>query len=213
MRKAKEKERETFQRKQKLDSRGKSKQAKAGGAKINMNTLRNNAENSSSKIKSIHAEKIEGIKEEVQELRSALPLPDIDKMKFGFDHSSLHKSKVLVNGISINFSYNDLPLGKDNLTLHIKSGERIALKGLNGSGKLPLIKIILGEMDLKFGKIYRADNSTDQEYSLMIMNASYMNKPNISGLLEHEVKIRLNRFLFTKDSWKKACLDLSGGEK
>ena len=36
---------------------------------------------------------------------------------------------------------------------------------------------------------------------------------NISGLQEHEIKIRLNRFLFTKNDWEKPCIALSGGEK
>ena len=30
---------------------------------------------------------------------------------------------------------------------------------------------------------------------------------------EHEIKIRLNRFLFTKDDWDKPCNALSGGER
>lgn len=32
-------------------------------------------------------------------------------------------------------------------------------------------------------------------------------------MLEHELKTRLNRFLFTKDDWDKTCSALSGGEK
>ncbi|MCG8384447.1 MAG: ATP-binding cassette domain-containing protein, partial [Cytophagales bacterium] len=32
-------------------------------------------------------------------------------------------------------------------------------------------------------------------------------------LQEHEIKIRLNRFLFVKDYWDKPCSVLSGGEK
>jgi ATPase subunit of ABC transporter with duplicated ATPase domains len=54
LRHAKEKERETLARQQKLDNRGKSKQEKAGVARIMMNTLRNSAENSTSKLKSVH---------------------------------------------------------------------------------------------------------------------------------------------------------------
>lgn len=46
LRKAKEKERETLDRQQRLDARGKGKQEKAGVARIMMNTLRNKAENS-----------------------------------------------------------------------------------------------------------------------------------------------------------------------
>lgn len=45
LKKAREKERETIEQQQKLDSRGKGKQEKSGVAKIMMNTLRNNAEN------------------------------------------------------------------------------------------------------------------------------------------------------------------------
>ena len=46
LKKAKEKERETIERQNKLDSRGKGKQETSGGSRIMMNTLRNKAENS-----------------------------------------------------------------------------------------------------------------------------------------------------------------------
>jgi len=36
---------------------------------------------------------------------------------------------------------------------------------------------------------------------------------NDGALQEHEVKTRLNRFLFTKQTWDKSCSNLSGGEK
>ncbi|MGJ1357979.1 ATP-binding cassette domain-containing protein [Sphingobacterium siyangense] len=36
---------------------------------------------------------------------------------------------------------------------------------------------------------------------------------NSDALPEHEIKIRLNRFLFGKDDWDKPCQLLSGGEK
>ena len=36
---------------------------------------------------------------------------------------------------------------------------------------------------------------------------------NINRLEEHEVKIRLDRFLFSRDEWDKTCECLSGGEK
>jgi ATPase subunit of ABC transporter with duplicated ATPase domains len=217
LRKAKEKERETLERQQKLDSRGKGKQEKAGVARIMMNTLRNNAENSTSKLKGVHTEKIGGIREELQELRSALP--DIDKMKFGFDNSALHKGKILIKADEINYSYNKHLLWKDNLTFQITSGERLVLKGLNGSGKTTLIKIILGKLETQAGKIYRADNKAvyiDQDYSLIDNQLKVYEQAkqfNVSALQEHEIKIRLNRFLFTKDDWDKFCSALSGGEK
>lgn len=217
LRKAKEKERETLERQQKLDSRGKSKQEKSGVARIMMNTLRNNAENSTSKLKSVHAEKIGGISQDLQELRSSLP--DIDKMKFGFDNSALHKGKVLFTATDINFGYDNKPLWKDKLNFQITSGERIALKGKNGSGKTTLINLILGNLEPQSGTIYQADNKSvyiDQDYSLLNNTLKVYEQAqqfNTSTLQEHEVKIRLNRFLFAKDDWEKTCIALSGGER
>ncbi|OXA70308.1 ABC transporter ATP-binding protein [Flavobacterium aquidurense] len=217
LRKAREKERETIERQQKLDARGKKKQEKSGVARIMMNTLRNNAENSSSKLKSIHVEKVDGISKELRDLRSALP--DIDQMKFGFDHSALHKGKILFKANAINHAYKDQLLWKKDLDIEIVSGERIAVQGSNGSGKTTLIKIILGKTEAKTGTVYLAENQSvyiDQDYSL-INNALNVYEQaqafNISGLKEHEIKMRLNRFLFDKEYWDKPCLALSGGEK
>jgi ATPase subunit of ABC transporter with duplicated ATPase domains len=215
-RKAKEKERETIERRQRSDSRGKKKQEKAGVARIMMNTLRNKAENSTTKIRSVHAQKIHGISQELQELRSAMP--DMDKMKFGFDDPALHKGKVLFTAAGINYSYHQL-LWKEDLNFQITSGERVALKGLNGSGKTTLIKIMLGKLEPQKGTIYRAGNKSvyiDQDYSLMDKQLNVYQqaqKFNVSALQEHEIKLRLSRFLFTKEDWGILCSALSGGEK
>ena len=217
LRKAKEKERETIERQQKLDTRAQKGLGKAGLPKIVSNTLRNNAERSTAKIASVHSEKIGSISQDLQELRSALP--DIDKMKFGFGNSALHKGKILFTAKDINFAYNTQPLWKDNLNFQITSGERIALKGQNGSGKTTLIKLILGDIEPQTGTIYRADNKAvyiDQDYSLLdnkLKVYEHAQQFNGSSLQEHEIKIRLNRFLFTKDDWDKSCSALSGGER
>lgn len=217
LRKAKEKEQETLKRQQKLDNRGKSKQEKAGTARIMMNTLRNNAENSTSKLKSVHAEKIDGISQELHSLRASKS--GIDAMQFGFDNSKLHKGKILVSAQNINFAYNTQLLWAENLSFQITSGERIALKGANASGKTTLIQLILGKLEAQTGSIQRASSSAiyiDQDYSLINNSLSVYEQAqtfNNSALLEHEIKIRLNRFLFTKESWNKSCAALSGGER
>ncbi|KAA5535055.1 ABC-F family ATP-binding cassette domain-containing protein [Taibaiella lutea] len=217
LRKEKEKERETLERQQKLDARGKKKQEKAGIPTIAMNTLRNNAEKSTAKIKGVHAEKIGDISRELQALRKEIP--DIDKMKFGFDDSSLHTGKVLFTARDLNFSYNNHMLWKENLNLQINSGERIALKGLNGSGKTTLIKIMLGKLEPATGTVFIAADSSvyiDQDYSLVDNKLSVYEQAqqfNTAALEEHEIKIRLHRFLFTREDWNKPIAALSGGEK
>ena len=216
--KAKEKERETLERQQKLDSKGKGKQEKSGVARIMMNTLRNSAENSTAKLKGVHAEKIGNIKQELKNLRSSLS--ETDQMKLDFDNSKLHKGKNIFTAENINFAYkNEKYLWNEKLDFQIVSGERIAIKGTNGSGKTTLIKVILGNLTPQIGRAFIAENKTiyiDQDYSLINNNLKIYEQAqqfNISALQEHEIKTRLNRFLFTKENWDKPCNSLSGGER
>lgn len=218
LRKAKEVERESLERQQKLDARGKKKQEKAGLPTISMNTLRNNAEKSTSRMKDVHAEKTDAIAQEVSELRKAMP--DKDKMKMGFDDSALHRGKILITANNINYGYNNQLLWKEPLTFQIISGERLVIKGVNGSGKTTLIKMILGELKPLSGNLHRADDVNaiyiDQDYSLIENRLTVYEQAqqfNTGQLQEHEVKSRLTRFLFTKHHWDKPCKALSGGEK
>lgn len=217
LRNAREKERLALERQQRSDSRGKGKQEKAGVARIMMNTLRNKAENSTSKVKSVHAEKIDTIRHDLKALRSTLP--ESDRMKIGFDNSALHKGKILFNATDINYFNNSRRLWNGNLNFQVKSGERIAVKGLNGSGKTTLLKIISGDLQPQIGKVYKADNQSvyiDQDYSLVNSHLSIYQQAsqfNDSGLHDYEIKIRLNWFLFNADDWNKSCDVLSGGEK
>jgi ATPase subunit of ABC transporter with duplicated ATPase domains len=217
LRKAKEKERTTIERQQKLDNRGRKKQEKAGLPTISMNTFRNNAEKSTSKLKDVHAEKTGALAGELNLLRKELP--GVDTMKFDFDNAALHTGKILFRANGINFNYGNGMLWQHDLDLEIASGERIALKGLNGSGKTTLIKIILGKLNVGKGTVYSAIDKAvyiDQDYSLIDNHLSVYEQArqfNSSALQEHEIKIRLNRFLFTKESWDKSCSGLSGGER
>lgn len=218
LRKAQEQERKIIERQHKLDIRAKKNLGKAGLPKIVSNTWKNNAERSTAKITGVHSGKIEGIKNELQDLR--LSVLDIETMKFEFDSSQLHKGKNLFIAENINFSYNDQEqLWQKPLNFEIVCGERIAITGKNGAGKTTLIQLILGQLEPTEGKLLMAKNRTiyiDQDYSLIDNDLKVYEQAqqfNQTGLLEHEVKIRLNRFLFSKDDWDKPCSVLSGGER
>ena len=217
LRKAKEIERESLERQQKLDARGKKKQEKAGLPTISMNTFRNNAEKSTSRMKDVHAGKVDAISQELSQLRKELP--DVDKMKFGFDDSTLHKGKILITAENINAGYGQQLLWNKPLNFQIIRGERIVIKGFNGSGKTTLIKMMLGSLQPKTGIIHQADMRAiyiDQDYSLIDNHLSVYEQAqqfNSGALQEHDIKIRLNRFLFAKNDWDKSCISLSGGEK
>lgn len=217
LRKAREVERDTLARQQKLDARGKKKQEKAGLPTISMKTFKNNAEKSTARIREVHSEKTGDLRQELNQLKDALAGPD--KMKFGFENTELHKGKVLVSAENINFGYGQSLLWKEPVSLKIISGDRIVINGANGSGKSTLIKLVLGELEPLCGIIHSAENKTvyiDQDYSLINNQLSVCEQAyefNVNGLQEHEIKTRLNRFLFTKADWDKQCGVLSGGEK
>lgn len=217
LRQAREKERDTIERQQKLDARGKKKQDKAGLPTIVKNAFKNNAERSTGRIKGIHGEKISELSGELRELRSSLP--DIDKIKLGFDDSGLHKGKVLINAREINFHYDRDMLWEQSLNFQIASGDRFSIKGLNGSGKTTLLNLITGRLEPSAGEMFRADNTCaciDQDYSLIDPRLTVYEQAqsfNDGKLQEHEVKIRLHRFLFSGVYWHKPCHTLSGGEK
>jgi ATPase subunit of ABC transporter with duplicated ATPase domains len=179
--------------------------------------MKNDAEKSTARLKSVHNEKISSITRELSDLRSQIP--DNDKIKFGFENSELHKGKILIKAEKINYTYGKESLWQNSIDLHIMSGERIVLKGHNGSGKTTLLKLILGDMEPTAGAIFRAYNATlymDQNYSLINNTLTIYKQAqefNNAALQEHEIKIRLNRFLFGKDIWDKPCAVLSGGER
>lgn len=217
LQKAKKIERESFERKQRQDVRGKKKQEKEGVSRINMKTLKNKAEASSAKLKGVHLEKIDAISDELKQARQKMP--DIKKMKMDVENSNLHSGKILVTAQNINFGYGHQPLWKAALSFQIRSGERINIKGQNGSGKTTLLKIILGILQPTTGLLSRSEIKCvyiDQDYSLIMNDLTVYKQAqeyNYDALQEHEIKIRLNRYLFGKEFWDKPCSTLSGGEK
>lgn len=217
LRQAKKIAKETAERKQRQDSRGEKKQLRQGTPRIAMNTLRNKAEQSASKLKDAHVEKMEGIVADLNRIRQKLP--DIKELKMTFKNASLHTGKILVTAKNINFGYNSKTLWNFPLDFQIRSGDRVAVSGSNGSGKTTLIKIIIGRLQPTEGILCKAESGylyLDQDYSLIddkLTLFEQIQEFNTRHFLEHELKMLLHHFLFTSDMWNKTCDKLSGGEK
>ena len=142
-------------------------------------------------------------------------------MKIDIGNSVLHNSKRLVEATNVTFKYADRDTMWEHLPLNLSiySGERIRLQGDNGSGKSTLLKLIAGVLQPTDGELWLSNPLDvlylDQEYSCVD------NEQTVYGLLEtcntkkpeHELKMLLNRFLFTASTWDKKCGSLSGGER
>lgn len=215
--KARKQAREVMERQQKHNVRGKKISLRKGVSRMAMNTLRDRAEKSTTRLSDVHASKIQSLSEAARELRTSLP--DIQAMKVDFNSSSLHRGKILVTAKEINYAYHVTPLWDAPLSFIIKSGERIHLKGGNGSGKTTLLKLITGALNPIGGTLIRAEGLSavylDQEYSLVRDDLSVLEQLASFNrkLYDHELKTILNRFLFPASAWNKKCACLSGGEK
>jgi len=217
LRKAKETERETMERRQRLDARGKKKQEKAGLPTISMNTFKNRAEKSTARLRDVHAEKIEDLAQARNALRDELV--NVDAMKLTFSGPTLHPGKVLVEARNINMVFEGKRLWEQGLDLQLRSGTRLLIEGANGSGKTTLIRLLLGELRPDAGSLERVPIRAvyiDQDYSLIdpgLTVYEQVQRHNPGGMQEHEVKTCLTRFLFGSRHWDKPCHALSGGEK
>lgn len=211
--------REVEERKAKQNVRGEKSSIKKGIPAILMGARKQRAENSSSKLNSIHAEKTEKLQREMVKIKSSLPLTD--RLKTDFDASDLHSGKILVTAKGLGFRYPGMlaNLWQTPLDFQLRSGDRLCIKGDNGSGKTTLLKLVTGELSPTEGTLECADFTSvylDQEYSLVLNELTVLEQVetfNRRHLPEHEVKTILNRYLFPRDVWNKPCSKLSGGEK
>lgn len=225
--------RETAERKEKQNARGKKANIKKGISRMGMNTLKDKAEKSTNKLSNIHTEKTDKLVNEMRQIQNSLS--DMALLKTDFNASSLHHGKILVTAKDINFSYeqcrNDAKCTVKNkhfakamlwetpFSFQLKSGDRISIEGPNGCGKTTLLKLITGELKPTQGNMTRTYFSyiyLNQEYSIIKNEYSILEQAesfNSRHLPEHEVKTILNRYLFPASVWDNPCRKLSGGEK
>ncbi|TNE69556.1 ABC-F family ATP-binding cassette domain-containing protein [bacterium] len=217
LKKAKQVEREAFERKQKMDSRGRKKQEKAGMPLVMLHKMQNDAENSAARLKNSHAEKVADLSTDLSNLKERIP--DLDKIRFGLGKSDLYAGKMLFSGTDLKLTFGESVIWKDAKSFELMSGERIAIKGKNGSGKSSLVKMIVGKLSPTEGSVKRADFSTayiDQDYSIISNSKTVLEQAREfahSEVKDHEIKTRLSQFLFRENTWEKSCEVLSGGEK
>ncbi len=186
--------------------------------RIMRNTLRNSSENTASKLKSKHTEIIQGGQAKLVDLRQQKER--LKELKMDFDDTSLHAGKLLVEAIGINFAYQpDVTLWKTPLDFKLFSNDRIRILGDNGTGKTTFVKLLTGTLDPSSGEVKRTNFNwiyLDQDYTQVDVDCTVVElaeRYNRNNLEDHEVKLRLSRFLFPASTWDKRCRDLSGGEK
>lgn len=218
LRLAQKKAQEVRERQEKRSSQGEKQKARQGVPRIVLNALAGAAENTASKLKDKHTEIITDTQTRLSELRQQQER--LKELKIDFDNASLHAGKLLIEATGINFAYNqNAPLWATSVDFKLFSNDRIQLLGNNGAGKTTLIKLLTSMLEPSCGTLKKAGFRwiyLDQNYTQVDVDETVEQlafRYNTHHLEEHEVKIRLNRFLFPPDTWDKNCRSLSGGEK
>lgn len=190
----------------------------SGIPRIALNGRRAKGENTESKLSERHSQIIDRSEQRLYDLKQEQQREY--ELKIDIEDARLHKNKILITAVNVNFAYNNnLPIWQAPLDIEIRSGERIRIIGDNGTGKTSLTKLLMGELIPINGTIMRAGFShiyLEQDYSQVNRNMTILElaqEYNRNKIPDHEVKLKLNRALFSKDTWDKSCHALSGGER
>ena len=107
----------------------------------------------------------------------------------------------------------------ENLKLHVRSGDRIALIGDNGTGKSTLLRCLIGEEKPDAGSVrwgtgvdigYYDQHQAGLDESKSVLDEVWDRFPRLE---QYEVRGALGMFLFTGDEVFAPVSTLSGGEK
>jgi ATPase subunit of ABC transporter with duplicated ATPase domains len=195
----------------------KGAQKKSEVPRIFKKTLTNSSENTAAGLKERHDEIIATHQSKLSELRQRQRT--LKDLKIDFDNASIRSGKMLVEARQINFGYqHSSPLWRQPFDFDLYSHDRVHISGDNGVGKTTFIRLILGTLTPLSGTIRRADfnwiyldqNYTQVDVDCTIEELATRYNPSMET---HDIRLRLNRFLFPLDTWDKSCCTLSGGEK
>jgi ATPase subunit of ABC transporter with duplicated ATPase domains len=210
--------RETQERKEKTNARGKKEGRSGSMPRILANARKSQAERSASRLKGVHLDKLMGEQRKLQDLRAREQQAREIRIRLG--DSLLHRGKVLFKADRVNFRYDSYGkyLWKTPLDCTIYSGDRVVLTGNNGSGKSTLVRLLTGDLTPSHGKLEAFTGKIlviDQEYRQIDRTVTVLEQATRwkkKGVLDHELKTFLTHCLFEKESWNKHCAVLSGGE-
>ena len=140
------------------------------------------------------------------------------KLNIGFSEDKKSSQRVITaEGVTVTDPEGNKIL--DNIDLNVRSGERVALIGANGSGKSTFVKSVAGEQDLPVKGNILIGPSVKIGYSPQIINFPKGEQKLLDyfrdavGLDEQKARQILAGFQFYQEDVNKRVGNLSGGER
>ncbi|RGD74272.1 ribosomal protection-like ABC-F family protein [Anaerofustis stercorihominis] len=127
---------------------------------------------------------------------------------------SEYHTKLLLRLNHLNIYYDDKEAVHD-VTFNINKGDRVILKGKNGSGKSSILKLILGK-DIKYsGDLYKGSSLKISYISqdTSFLKGSFKDFCFDNGIDETIFKTNLRKLDFERSEFEKDLEDLSSGQK
>jgi ATPase subunit of ABC transporter with duplicated ATPase domains len=218
LKRAQQAARKAAERQEKRNSAGRKRAVRTGLSRMAAGNLQRMAENSASRLKGRHQQKVEDASLEFQLARKSLPVEN--QIAVDLNKTTVPANKRMIELVEVNYRYPGAGryLWDRPLTENIFGAERISLEGHNGSGKSTLISIICGEKEPSSGVVRVGTERIgllDQRVDVLddAVNVFENIKRIAPTRQEHDLRILLGRFLFYKDAVFKPTTVLSGGER
>lgn len=181
---------------------------KNSGSEVDRGYIGHKAAKMMKRSKSIENRQQSAIDEKCKLLKN---IENFDNLKI--IHLAYHKNQ-LAELENVSIFYGDTMVCKD-INFTIEQGDRIALRGKNGSGKSSIIKLICGE-DINYTGIFR--KGSQLEISYVSQDTSHL-QGNLTGYAmknnidESLFKAMLRKLDFSRVQFEKDMSDFSGGQK
>jgi ATPase subunit of ABC transporter with duplicated ATPase domains len=215
---ARERAQRVREKQEQRQASGKRAGRRTGIGKMAAGNLQRASQASAGRLGDRHAEKVDETAGAVREARQAVVRDDPIAIDLSYTEVPARKRLVSLRGVNVRFSGQEDDLWPAPLDLSIVGPERIAMTGLNGTGKSTFLHLVDGKQDLTRGSRSIGARSVaflDQQVSDLDPQASLLESARRAApeRTEYEIRLLLARFLFDGDAVDKPVGVLSGGER
>lgn len=204
----------TAERKARKDAAGKRKSLKGGTPLIILGMLKDRSENTGGMNVRLFEKRQEAAQQAVTTARERIEVLQPLTVKLPATHLAAGKTVLTLRDVTAGYTVGSPVLR--NLSLSITGPERIAITGVNGSGKSTVLSLVTGdllpfsgEVDLKVDYAF-----LDQRVKLLLADCSI--RENFHrlhpGTDENSCRAALARFMFRADAALQKVGSLSGGQ-
>ncbi len=156
---------------------------------------------------------------QIERIKEQLVVPDsrVERIRVTFEPKFISGNDVIIaDNLAKNFGDKKI---FENVSFHIKRGEKVFLLGDNGCGKTTLLKTLMGEHKQSYGNFIFGENISkgyfDQVQAKLDLNKTAIEEiwSAYPQMTQTAIRNSLAAFLFKGDDVFKLLKELSGGER